>query len=37
MCVAVVLIRGLGQYQSQEIGNFWVDLVRTAGAADALQ
>lgn len=29
MCVAVVLIRGLGQYQNQEIGNFWVDLVRT--------
>lgn len=29
MCVAVVLIRGLAQYQNQEIGNFWVDLVRT--------
>lgn len=29
MCVAVVLIRGLARYQNQEIGNFWVDLVRT--------
>ncbi|OCB60185.1 K+-transporting ATPase subunit A [Mycobacterium vulneris] len=29
MCVAVVLIRGLAQYQNQAIGNFWVDLVRT--------
>ncbi|MEV0673380.1 potassium-transporting ATPase subunit KdpA [Mycobacterium sp. NPDC050441] len=29
MCVAVALIRGLGQYQNSEIGNFWVDLVRT--------
>jgi potassium-transporting ATPase potassium-binding subunit len=29
MCVAVALIRGLAQYQNQEIGNFWVDLVRT--------
>lgn len=29
MCVAVVSIRGLAQYQNQEIGNFWVDLVRT--------
>ncbi|MDH6198951.1 K+-transporting ATPase ATPase A chain [Mycobacterium frederiksbergense] len=29
MCVAVVLIRGLARYQSLEIGNFWVDLVRT--------
>lgn len=29
MCVAVVLIRGLGRYQNSEIGNFWVDLVRT--------
>ncbi|OBG83346.1 K+-transporting ATPase subunit A, partial [Mycobacterium sp. E802] len=26
---AVVLIRGLAQYQNQQIGNFWVDLVRT--------
>lgn len=29
MCVAVTLIRGLAQYQNQEISNFWVDLVRT--------
>ncbi|WP_168433746.1 MULTISPECIES: potassium-transporting ATPase subunit KdpA [unclassified Mycolicibacterium] len=29
MCVAVALIRGLAQYQNSEIGNFWVDLVRT--------
>jgi K+-transporting ATPase ATPase A chain len=29
MCVAVVLIRGLAQYQVEEIGNFWVDLVRS--------
>ncbi len=29
MCVAVTLIRGLAQYQNQELGNFWVDLVRT--------
>jgi K+-transporting ATPase ATPase A chain len=29
MCVAVALIRGLAQYQSEQIGNFWVDLVRT--------
>ena len=29
MCVAVALIRGLAQYQNEEIGNFWVDLVRT--------
>ncbi|MFV8162702.1 potassium-transporting ATPase subunit KdpA [Mycobacterium sp. 134] len=29
MCVAAVLIRGLARYQNQEIGNFWVDLVRT--------
>jgi potassium-transporting ATPase potassium-binding subunit len=29
MCVAVVLIRGLARYQNHEIGNFWVDLVRT--------
>ena len=29
MCVAVALIRGLAQYQSEEIGNFWVDLVRS--------
>ena len=29
MCVAVALVRGLAQYQIQEIGNFWVDLVRT--------
>jgi potassium-transporting ATPase potassium-binding subunit len=29
MCVAVALIRGLVQYRSEQIGNFWVDLVRT--------
>jgi potassium-transporting ATPase potassium-binding subunit len=29
MCVAVALIRGLSQYRSEQIGNFWVDLVRT--------
>ncbi len=29
MCVAVALIRGLAQYQKEEISNFWVDLVRT--------
>lgn len=29
MCVAVVLIRGLAQYQAQGMGNFWTDLVRT--------
>jgi K+-transporting ATPase ATPase A chain len=29
MCVAVALTRGLAQYQKEEIGNFWVDLVRT--------
>jgi len=29
MCVAVALIRGLAQYRSEQIGNFWVDLVRT--------
>jgi K+-transporting ATPase ATPase A chain len=29
MCVAVVLIRGLSQYRSEQIGNFWADLVRT--------
>lgn len=29
MCVAVVLIRGLAQYQNEEVGNFWVDLVRS--------
>ena len=29
MCVAVALVRGLAQYQIQEIGNFWLDLVRT--------
>ena len=29
MCVAVALIRGLAQYQNEEIGNFWTDLVRT--------
>ncbi len=29
MCVAVVLIRGLAQYQIEEIGNFWTDLVRS--------
>ena len=29
MCVAVALIRGLSQYRSEQIGNFWVDLMRT--------
>ena len=29
MCVAVALIRGLSQYRNEQIGNFWVDLVRT--------
>ncbi|HYB35262.1 MAG TPA: potassium-transporting ATPase subunit KdpA [Mycobacterium sp.] len=29
MCVAVALIRGLAQYQRLELGNFWVDLVRS--------
>jgi K+-transporting ATPase ATPase A chain len=29
MCVGVALIRGLAQYQVAEIGNFWVDLIRT--------
>ena len=29
MCVAVALIRGLAQYQIEEIGNFWTDLVRS--------
>ena len=29
MCVAVALIRGLAQYRSEELGNFWVDLVRS--------
>jgi potassium-transporting ATPase potassium-binding subunit len=29
MCVAVVLIRGLAHHQTLEMGNFWVDLVRT--------
>ena len=29
MCVAAALIRGLAQYQNEEIGNFWVDLVRS--------
>lgn len=29
MCVAVALIRGLAQYQNEELGNFWVDLVRS--------
>ncbi len=29
MCVAVALIRGLAQYQNEELGNFWTDLVRT--------
>ena len=29
MCVAVALIRGLARYQNEEIGNFWVDLVRS--------
>jgi K+-transporting ATPase ATPase A chain len=29
MCVAVALIRGLARGQRGELGNFWVDLVRT--------
>src|ERR1700730_8638907 len=29
MCVAAALIRGLSQYRSEQIGNFWVDLMRT--------
>jgi potassium-transporting ATPase potassium-binding subunit len=29
MCVAVALIRGLAQHQREQIGNFWVDLIRT--------
>ena len=29
MCAAAALIRGLAQYQLEEIGNFWVDLVRS--------
>ncbi|OBI12685.1 K+-transporting ATPase subunit A [Mycobacterium sp. E2327] len=29
MCVAVALIRGLSQYRNEQIGNFWVDMVRT--------
>ena len=29
MCVAIALIRGLVQHQLHEIGNFWVDLVRS--------
>ena len=29
MCVAVVLIRSLAQYENEQIGNFWVDLIRT--------
>jgi K+-transporting ATPase ATPase A chain len=29
MCVGIALIRGLAQYQVREIGNFWVDLVRS--------
>src|SRR6202795_4847251 len=29
MCVAVALIRGLAQYQNEDIGNFWADLVRS--------
>jgi potassium-transporting ATPase potassium-binding subunit len=29
MCVAVALIRGLAQYQNEQLGNFWTDLVRT--------
>ncbi len=29
MCVAVALIRGLAQFRKNEIGNFWVDLVRS--------
>lgn len=29
MCVAVALIRGIMRRQTDELGNFWVDLVRT--------
>lgn len=29
MCVAVALIRGLAQYEREQLGNFWIDLVRT--------
>ena len=29
MCVAIALMRGLVRRQSNELGNFWVDLVRT--------
>jgi K+-transporting ATPase ATPase A chain len=29
MCVGIALIRGLAQYRVHEIGNFWVDLVRS--------
>ena len=29
MCVGIALIRGLAQYQVHELGNFWVDLVRS--------
>ena len=29
MCVGIALIHGLAQLQIHEIGNFWVDLVRT--------
>jgi potassium-transporting ATPase potassium-binding subunit len=29
MCVAAAFIRGLSQYRNEQIGNFWVDLVRT--------
>ena len=29
MCVAAALIRGLAQYEIEEIGNFWADLVRS--------
>src|SRR6202007_3211183 len=29
MCVAVVLIRGLAQYRSEQLGNFWVDPTRS--------
>src|SRR6201987_5642970 len=29
MCVAAALVRGLSQYHNEQIGNFWVDLIRT--------
>ena len=29
MCVAIALIRGITRRQRHEVGNFWVDLVRT--------